>query len=70
MRTTYKMISIKTQKMMKRWKIMGDLHKEGLYPQNTTEFSNMITEKLSIQKLRRTDNPNDLKEMIEALDAE
>ena len=64
------MISIKTQKMMKRWEIMGLLHKEGIYPQNTITFSNIITERISKQKLRRTDNPNDLKEMIEALDAE
>lgn len=52
-------MSPQLQNMMKRWKVMGELQEEGIIAKSTTEYSNIITE-----RLRRTDNPEELKEMI------
>jgi len=58
-------LSNKMTKMIRRWKVIGEIQKEGFNPGNPNFYS-LVSEKCT--KIKRTDNPNDLKSLNEILD--
>ena len=61
----YPIFSERINNMMKRWKAIEELQKEGVVSKGNPNFSYMVTQKCN--KLQRTDNVNDLAEVISIL---
>ena len=62
----YPLLSERMNIMMKRWKAIGELQKEGVIPKGSPNYSSIVSKKCV--KLQRTDDVNALKEINTILD--